>query len=81
MRAGVLLLLQWVDARDKSDLPGKLLEYFFARRPILFIGCETGIAAQMVCERNAGCIKLTRTHSGSPPDMDRAETGGSNPRP
>lgn len=56
MEADVLLLLQWNDARDEGNLPGKLFEYFYARRPILFIGYEGGTAAQMVRERNAGLV-------------------------
>jgi glycosyltransferase involved in cell wall biosynthesis len=56
MRADVLLLLQWNDARDEGNLPSKLFEYFYARRPILFIGYEGGIAAQMVRERQAGLV-------------------------
>src|SRR5580704_517803 len=36
--------------------PAKLFEYLYARRPILFIGYEHGIAAQLVRERNAGLV-------------------------
>lgn len=56
MRADVLLLLQWNDRRDEGNLPAKLFEYLYARRPILFIGYEGGIAAQLVTERGAGLV-------------------------
>jgi len=56
MQADVLLLLQWVDKRDEGNLPGKLFEYLYARRPILFIGYEQGIAAQIIRERGAGLV-------------------------
>jgi glycosyltransferase involved in cell wall biosynthesis len=54
MQADVLLLLQSTDQRDEGNLPAKLFEYLYARRPILFIGYERGIAARLVTERGAG---------------------------
>jgi glycosyltransferase involved in cell wall biosynthesis len=56
MHADVLLLLQWNDRRDEGNLPAKLFEYLYARRPILFLGYEEGIAAQFVSERGAGLV-------------------------
>jgi glycosyltransferase involved in cell wall biosynthesis len=56
MEADVLLLLQSSDQRDEGNLPAKLFEYLYARRPILFIGYERGIAARLVIERNAGLV-------------------------
>jgi hypothetical protein len=56
MEADVLLLLQSNDQRDEGNLPAKLFEYLYARRPILFIGYEHGIAAQLVIERGAGLV-------------------------
>jgi len=56
VKADVLLLLQSNDKRDEGNLPAKLFEYLFARRPILFIGYETGVAARIVAERRAGFI-------------------------
>ena len=50
------LLLQSSDQRDEGNLPAKLFEYLYARRPILFIGYERGIAARLVTERNAGLV-------------------------
>jgi glycosyltransferase involved in cell wall biosynthesis len=56
IEADVLLLLQSSDQRDEGNLPGKLFEYLYARRPILFIGYERGIAASLVIERRAGLV-------------------------
>jgi Glycosyl transferase 4-like domain len=56
MSADILLLLQWSDKRDEGNLPGKIFEYLYARRPILFIGYEQGVAAQMIRERGAGLV-------------------------
>jgi glycosyltransferase involved in cell wall biosynthesis len=56
MNADILLLLQWNDARDEGNLPTKTFEYLYARRPILFVGYELGIAAQLIRERRAGLV-------------------------
>jgi Glycosyl transferase 4-like domain len=56
MKSDVLLLLQSNDQRDEGNLPAKLFEYLYARRPILFIGYEHGIAAQLVKDRGAGLV-------------------------
>jgi glycosyltransferase involved in cell wall biosynthesis len=56
MEADILLLLQSSDQRDEGNLPAKLFEYLYARRPILFIGYERGIAARLVVERRAGLV-------------------------
>jgi glycosyltransferase involved in cell wall biosynthesis len=56
MDADILLLLQSSDQRDEGNLPAKLFEYLYARRPILFIGYERGIAARLVIERRAGLV-------------------------
>jgi glycosyltransferase involved in cell wall biosynthesis len=56
MEADILLLLQWSDKRDEGNLPGKLFEYLYARRPILFIGYEHGIAARLIRERGVGLV-------------------------
>jgi hypothetical protein len=63
MQADVLLLLQWNDQRDEGNLPAKLFEYLYARRPILFLGYEQGIAARLVSERGAGLV------SNNPPQI------------
>jgi glycosyltransferase involved in cell wall biosynthesis len=56
MDADILLLLQSSDPREEGNLPAKLFEYLYARRPILFIGYQHGIAARVVLERNAGLV-------------------------
>jgi hypothetical protein len=56
MEADILLLLQWSDKRDEGNLPGKIFEYLYARRPILFIGYEQGVAASLIRERGAGLV-------------------------
>jgi len=59
MTADILLLLQWSDKRDEGTLPVKIFEYLYARRPILFIGYEQGIAARLIRERGAGLVSNT----------------------
>jgi glycosyltransferase involved in cell wall biosynthesis len=56
MEADILLLLQSTEQRDEGNIPAKLFEYLFARRPILFIGYERGVAAQLVRDRGAGLV-------------------------
>ena len=62
INADVLLLLQWSDARDEGNLPGKIFEYFYARRPILLIGYEQGVAARLIRERGAGLVSNNPRH-------------------
>jgi glycosyltransferase involved in cell wall biosynthesis len=64
-RADVLLLLQSCEQRDVGNIPAKLFEYLYARRPILFIGYQHGIAAHLVRERSAGLV------SNSPAEICR----------
>jgi glycosyltransferase involved in cell wall biosynthesis len=52
--ADVLLFMQWNDPREQGNVPGKLFEYLAARRPILGLGLEDGVAALIVSERAAG---------------------------
>ena len=59
MEADILLLLQWSDKRDEGNLPGKIFEYFYARRPILLIGYEHSVAARLIRERAAGLVSNT----------------------
>jgi glycosyltransferase involved in cell wall biosynthesis len=56
MQADILLLLQSTEQRDEGNLPAKLFEYLYARRPILFIGYEHGIGARLVRDRGAGLV-------------------------
>jgi Glycosyl transferase 4-like domain len=59
MEADILLLLQWSDKRDEGNLPSKIFEYLYARRPILFLGYEHGVAARLIRERGAGLVSNT----------------------
>jgi hypothetical protein len=56
MTADILLLLQWNDKRDEGNLPGKIFEYLYARRPILLIGYDQGVAAELITARGAGLV-------------------------
>ena len=55
-QADVLLLLQWNNILEKGNVPGKVFEYFAARRPVLGIGYEEGVPARLLRERNAGLV-------------------------
>lgn len=55
-QADVLLLLQWNNILEKGNVPGKVFEYFAARRPVLGIGYEEGVPAKLLRERNAGLV-------------------------
>jgi glycosyltransferase involved in cell wall biosynthesis len=48
----VLLLLQ--SGKDPRNVPAKVFEYLAARRPILGLGLDEGIPAQIIRRRNAG---------------------------
>lgn len=52
----VLLLLLWNSPEERGVFTGKLFEYLGARRPILSIGLDDGVAANLIRERNAGAI-------------------------
>jgi glycosyltransferase involved in cell wall biosynthesis len=54
--ADVLLLLQRNHVTDEGNIPAKFFEYLAARRPILLLGCETGIIAGMIRDRQAGFV-------------------------
>lgn len=54
--ADVLLLLQWNNVLEKGNVPGKVFEYFAARRPVLGIGYEEGVPARLLRERRAGLV-------------------------
>ncbi|MBQ0901395.1 glycosyltransferase [Micromonospora sp. U21] len=54
--ADVLVLLMWNDPRDAGTMSGKMFDYLQARRPILLLGYEGGLAAKMVRERRAGVV-------------------------
>lgn len=52
----ILLLLLWNDPSEEGVYTGKLFEYLGARRPILAIGLERGVAADLIRSRGAGLI-------------------------
>ena len=54
--ADVLLLLQRSHITDVGNIPAKFFEYIAARRPILLIGCDTGVLADMIRARDAGVV-------------------------
>jgi glycosyltransferase involved in cell wall biosynthesis len=54
--ADALVLLTWNDARDAGTVTGKLFDYLLARRPILMLGYEQGVAADLIRSRGAGVV-------------------------
>lgn len=52
--ADVLLLMQWNNPGEQGNVPGKLFEYFGAARPILGLGLEGGVPAQIIRDNDAG---------------------------
>jgi glycosyltransferase involved in cell wall biosynthesis len=56
MQSDILLLLLWNSKNEHGVYTGKLFEYLGARHPILAIGSEEGVAAQLIKKRDAGVI-------------------------
>ncbi|MCZ7438584.1 glycosyltransferase [Micromonospora sp. WMMC241] len=54
--ADVLVQLMWNDPRDAGTVTGKMFDYLQARRPILLLGYEDGVAARLVRDRGAGVV-------------------------
>lgn len=54
--ADILLLLQWNDASEAGNCPGKLFEYIGARRPVLALGLEGGVPDTILDARGAGAV-------------------------
>jgi glycosyltransferase involved in cell wall biosynthesis len=54
--ADVLVLLMWNDPRDAGTVTGKIFDYLLARRPILMLGYDTGVAANLIRARGAGVV-------------------------
>jgi glycosyltransferase involved in cell wall biosynthesis len=57
--ADALLLLLWNSPEERGVFTGKLFEYLGARRPILSIGLDDGVAANLIRERDAGAVCCT----------------------
>ncbi len=55
--ADILLLLLWNDASEKGVFTGKLFEYIGTGRPILALGHEDNVAAQLIKNRNLGYVE------------------------
>lgn len=54
--ADILLLLLWNNKGETGVFTSKLFEYLAARRPILCLGCTTGVAADEIRQRKAGAV-------------------------
>lgn len=59
-RADLLLLLLWDSPGDEGVYSGKIFEYLFAGRPILLVGRNSGVAADLIRERQAGWVARDR---------------------
>ena len=59
--ADVLLLLTWDDPQDAGTLPGKLFEYLGIRRPILQVGADRGLSADLIRAGGFGEVATTPT--------------------
>ena len=46
--------MQWNNPGEQGNVPGKLFEYFGAARPILGLGLEGGVPAQIIRDNDAG---------------------------
>ncbi|MDO3705944.1 glycosyltransferase [Micromonospora sp. C28SCA-DRY-2] len=55
--ADALVLLMWNDPRDAGTVTGKIFDYLLARRPILLLGYEAGVAAKLLRDRGAGVVR------------------------
>jgi len=86
----ILLLMQWDNPNEQGNIPGKLSEYFGARRPILVLGLADGVPATEVKRRSAGaastdpaaiarwlkkCLETKRNAGRLAPTSDEAVAG------
>lgn len=53
-KSQILLLLAWNDKKEAGIIPGKIFEYFAAKRPILSIGPSEGLVKNMIESTNSG---------------------------
>ena len=56
VEADYLLLLLWNDPKEQGVFTGKLFEYLGARRPIIALGYENGVAATLIRDRGVGLV-------------------------
>jgi len=54
--ADVLLLLLWDTPEERGVFTGKLFEYIGSQRPILSVGMEDGVAAELIRGRAVGVV-------------------------
>jgi len=54
--ADILLFLLWINTEEKGMYTGKLFEYLGSGRPILGVGPDSDVAADLIKERNLGII-------------------------
>ena len=65
-RADALLLVLGTGIEEEGVYSGKLFDYLNARRPILMLGYDAGVAADLVRQRRAGTV------ANSPQDIEAA---------
>ena len=53
-RAQILLVFNWVDAKQQGVYTGKVFEYLAARRPILAVGGPQGVVSDLLMETKTG---------------------------
>lgn len=54
MESDVLLLISWMNKKEKMFIPGKIYEYIGSKKPILSIGYEKGSLKDLIQETNLG---------------------------
>ncbi len=54
MNSDVLLLISWMDEKEKMFIPGKVYEYMGCRKPVLSIGYREGSLKDMIEKTNIG---------------------------
>lgn len=54
MNSDILLLISWMDEKEKMFIPGKVYEYMGSRKPILSIGYKEGSLRDLIAKTNIG---------------------------